>query len=216
MAIRKVEKESKEIWLIGLVLTSCYQFFGIQYCRNWGKYGGWVCRKKNGTILRSLVSRLDLCFRTLFRIGFLFGSVPCVTSTYYRSYIIQNAKATDSKKEFDQQVIEYRATGSYQPSEHFVRLENSSVWIRKDRPSHLEKEISSYETIQFPKRPPQLDKEYRERELRSVLKRKLKLKGLLKEDGKTWKDGVDFEAEFEKERTKRTKQNKKDDCSEIL
>jgi len=117
--------------------------------------------------------------------------------------------AADTKTEFDQQVIEYRATGSYQPSKHFIRLKNSCVWIRKDRPSHLEKEISSYKTIQFPKRPPELDKEYEEREIRSILKRKFKLKGLLNEDGKTWKDGVNFEAEVEKERKKRTKKNDK-------
>ena len=106
-------------------------------------------------------------------------------------------------------MIEYRATGSFQPSKHFVRLENSSVWIRKDRPSPLEKEISSYKTIQFPKRPPQLDKEYKEREMRSILKRKFKLKGFLNEDGEIWKDGVDFEAELEKERKKRTNHNNK-------
>lgn len=122
--------------------------------------------------------------------------------------------ATDAKTEFDQQVIEYRATGSYQPSKHFIRLDNSSVWIRKDRPSHLEKEISSYKTIQFPKRPPELDKEYKEREMRSILKRKLKLKGLLNEDGTTFKDGVDFEAELDKERKKRTKHNDKDEDSD--
>ena len=117
-------------------------------------------------------------------------------------------KATDAKKEFDQQVIEYRATGSYQPSKHFERLENSSVWIRKDRPSPLEKEISSYDTIQFPKRPPQLDEEYKEREMRGILKRKLKLKGLMNEDGKTFKEGVDFEALFEAEREKERKKRK--------
>jgi len=116
--------------------------------------------------------------------------------------------ATDAKKEFDQQVIEYRATGSYQPSKHFERLENSSVWIRKDRPSPLEKEISSYDTIQFPKRPPQLDEEYKEREMRGILKRKLKLKGLMNEDGKTFKEGVDFEALFEAEREKERKKRK--------
>ena len=130
------------------------------------------------------------------------------------SLLSLNVKATDAKKEFDQQVIEYRATGSYQPSKHFERLENSSVWIRKDRPSPLEKEISSYETIQFPKRPPKLDKEYQEREMRSILKRKLKLKGLMNEDGKTWKEGVDFEAELEKERKKRIKHNDDGDDSE--
>lgn len=115
--------------------------------------------------------------------------------------------AADAKKEFDQQVIEYRATGSYQPSKHFERLENSSVWIRKDNPSPLEKEISSYDTILFPKRPPEMEEAYREREIRSITKRRLKLKGLWNEDLKTWREGVDFDAECDKERTKRAKQS---------
>jgi hypothetical protein len=142
--------------------------------------------------------------------------IPCTTifHRFFHLSCFKKCKATDAKTEFDQQVIEYRATGSYQPSKHFIRLDNSSVWIRKDRPSHLEKEISSYKTIQFPKRPPELDKEYKDREMRSILKRKLKLKGLLKEDGRTWKDGVDFEAELDKERKKRTKLIDKDEDSE--
>jgi len=93
-------------------------------------------------------------------------------------------------------------------------MENSNVWIRKDFPTPLEKEISSYETIHFPKRPPKLDKEYEEREMRSTVKRKLKLKGLLGEDGETWKKGVDFEAEVEKERNKRLKHEDKCEDSE--
>ena len=131
--------------------------------------------------------------------------VNCFFATHNYLFCV---KAADARKEFNQQVIEYRATGSYQPSKHFMRLKNSSVWIRKDRPSPLEQEISSYETIQFPKRPPELDEEYKEREIRSRLKRKLKLKGLLNEDGKTWKDGIDFEAELEKEMKKQVKKNK--------
>mmetsp|Transcript_15384 Transcript_15384/g.42666 ORF Transcript_15384/g.42666 Transcript_15384/m.42666 type:complete len:321 (+) Transcript_15384:106-1068(+) len=113
--------------------------------------------------------------------------------------------ADDARKEFEQQVIEYRATGSYKPSKYFKRIENTSVWVRKDHPSPLEEEICSYETVQFPKRPPELDGEYEEREIRGIVKRKLKIKGLLNEDGKTWKDGVDFEAELEKERKRRNK-----------
>ena len=31
------------------------------------------------------------------------------------------------------------------------------------------------------------------------------MKGLLNDDGKTWKNGLDFEAEFEKEKKKRSK-----------
>ncbi len=126
------------------------------------------------------------------------------SSTYYT---LQIFIAADAKKEFDQQVIEYRATGSYQPSKHFERLENSSVWIRKDNPSPLEKEISSYDTILFPKRPPEMEEAYREREIRSITKRRLKLKGLWNEDLKTWREGVDFDAECDKERTKRAKQS---------
>eukprot|EP00534_Pseudo-nitzschia_fraudulenta_P010077 CAMPEP_0201151364 /NCGR_PEP_ID=MMETSP0851-20130426/12302_1 /ASSEMBLY_ACC=CAM_ASM_000631 /TAXON_ID=183588 /ORGANISM="Pseudo-nitzschia fraudulenta, Strain WWA7" /LENGTH=329 /DNA_ID=CAMNT_0047428201 /DNA_START=23 /DNA_END=1012 /DNA_ORIENTATION=- len=113
--------------------------------------------------------------------------------------------ATDCKKEYDQQVIEYRATGSYQPSKHFEQLDNSSVWIRKDSPNPLEHEISSYETCQFRKRPAELDEAYRDREIRTILRRKWKMKGLLNDDGKTWKNGLDFEAEFEKEKRKRSK-----------
>jgi len=116
--------------------------------------------------------------------------------------------AQDARKEFEQQVIEFRATGSCQPSKHFAPLENSNIWIRKDCPNPLEKEIHSYETIRFPLRPPEFDEEYEERELRSVLKRKLKGKGFLEEDGRTWKKGIDFEALVEKEKKKRLKQNK--------
>jgi len=119
--------------------------------------------------------------------------------------------ALDATREYKQQVIQFRATGTYQPSKHFEPLENSNVWIRKDyleNHNPLEKEIRSYKSIHFPPRPPEFDEEYKEREMRSILKRKLKLKGLLQEDGKSFKDGVDFEALLEKERKrKRLKQN---------
>ncbi len=153
--------------------------------------------------------------RLFYKIWYVFDRIDCFFCLE-RFFVLQplihllySAKfiAADAKKEFDQQVIEYRATGSYQPSKHFERLENSSIWIRKDNPSPLEKEISSYDTILFPKRPPEMDEAYREREIRSITKRRLKLKGLWNEDLKTWREGVDFAAECDKERTKRAKQS---------
>jgi hypothetical protein len=120
-----------------------------------------------------------------------------------REYYARFAK--DARKEFDHQVIEFRSTGAFQPSKHFAPLDNSNIWIRKDFPNPLETEILSYETIRFPKRPPEFDDAYEEREVRSIIKRKLREKGLMEKDGKTWKKSVDFEALVEREKIKRLK-----------
>ena len=112
-----------------------------------------------------------------------------------------NQFAAEAKKEYDQQVVEYRATGSFRPSHNFTRLEGTNIWIRKQFQNGLEKEISNYDSCQFPKRPPCLDEAYNQREERSILKRKLKLKGLYNEDG-TLKDGLDFEELLLEEREK--------------
>jgi hypothetical protein len=47
----------------------------------------------------------------------------------------------------------------------------------------LEREISGYETVKFPPRPPELDEDYNRRLEEGKRKRKLKLKGLLDENG---------------------------------
>jgi len=116
--------------------------------------------------------------------------------------------ARDANEEYEQQIIEFRATGTYQLSKHFGQIENSNIWIRLDFPSPLEKEILSYETINFPPRPPEFDEAYKERELRRTLKRKLKVKGLMKING-SWNDDVDFESLVEEEKEKRRKLDNK-------
>jgi hypothetical protein len=114
-----------------------------------------------------------------------------------------NDFAMDAKNEYERQVIEYRATGKFTPSQKFDKLVGVNVWVRRFLPNGLETEIASYTTCLFPPRPPQLDAAYELREERSKLRRKLKLKGLVDNDGKL-KQGLDFEALLEQERaTKR-------------
>eukprot|EP00934_Nitzschia_sp_Nitz4_P006962 Nitzschia sp. Nitz4//scaffold135_size62275//34535//35644//NITZ4_006353-RA/size62275-processed-gene-0.33-mRNA-1//-1//CDS//3329535572//6952//frame0 len=101
------------------------------------------------------------------------------------------------------QLIEYRATGKYTPSTEFIKLPQTNVWIRRNG-NLLEQEIQNYPTYTFPKRPPSMDKAYEEREERSRLKRKLKSKGLMNEDG-TFAEGVDFDELLQQERLRRQK-----------
>lgn len=115
--------------------------------------------------------------------------------------IYYNNFATEARKEYERQVIEYRATGSYTPSQKFCRLEGTNFWVKRHIQNGLEKEISQYPTCQFPKRPPTMDEAYERREERSIFRRKLKQKGLLNEDG-TLKNGLDFEELLQKEREK--------------
>ena len=115
--------------------------------------------------------------------------------------------ASEAKQEYEKQLIEYRATGSFAPSKYFDRLDGVNVWVRRDErlQNGLEREISQYATCQFPKRPPEMDKAYEEREERSKLKRKLKLKGLLNPDG-SLKNDLDFEQLLQEERAKKDPQ----------
>lgn len=100
-------------------------------------------------------------------------------------------------------MIEYRATGSFTPNQEFVKLPEVNVWVRKEsKQNDLEKEISGYETLTFPKRPPSMEEEYRIREQRSLFRRKLRLKGLENPDG-TLKNGLDFEELFEQEQERK-------------
>lgn len=124
-----------------------------------------------------------------------------------------NTFAIDAKREYEQQVVEYRATGSFTPSTEFGKLEGVNVWVRRKFQNGLEREISAYSTCLFPKRPKEMDEAYEKREERSKLKRKLKLKGLLNDDG-SLKKGLDFEVLLEEERAKeRTKRVGTEDSS---
>ena len=123
---------------------------------------------------------------------------------YYQDF------ATQARKEYQRQVIEYRATGSYTESSHCKPLEGTNIWVRLVQPCELEQEIMGYETVKFAPRPPELDAAYEERQLRSVVKRKLKLKNLLDEDGNP-KQGVDFEKMVDQERQRRLKRKREEE-----
>ncbi len=64
------------------------------------------------------------------------------------------------RKEYDEQYSEYRATGSYKPSKLFERLHGNGPWMKKafHEKNSLEREISSYNSIQFPPRPETMPK----------------------------------------------------------
>jgi hypothetical protein len=146
---------------------------------------------------RDMVSPITY-FVVLQRIGNIWKSVMSEDDREYYSRF-----AADAKREYKQQMIEYRATGTYRPSKHFAPLDGTNIWVRLDDPSPLEMEISSYETYTFPPRPSMLDEAYEERQLRSVLKRKLRDRKWMDSEGNMLKEGVDFDELLEKERQKK-------------
>ena len=114
-----------------------------------------------------------------------------------------NTCATRMKDNYEKQIIEYRATGSYTANSEFKQLPDSNVWVKANQllQNALEKEICGYDTVVFPRRPPSQDEAYAQREARSIFRRKLKAKGWLKEDGYTLKaEHGDFETLFQKDR----------------
>lgn len=89
-----------------------------------------------------------------------------------------NDFAAQIRAEYRRQHMEFRATGRYTPSEIFDRPTGAGLWIHKkeSEKNALEREISQYETVQFPPRPPELDHDYVQRERQGRDKRKIKLK----------------------------------------
>jgi hypothetical protein len=78
--------------------------------------------------------------------------------------------------EFKKQHMEFRATGSFTPSENFER--KGSFWTHKKQNERnaLEHELDSYETVVFPPRPHEYDEEYFRRDRESKQRRRLKEK----------------------------------------
>lgn len=105
-----------------------------------------------------------------------------------------NDFAVDARQEYLNQQIEYRATGSYTPSKEFSKLEGANVWVRAawHEKSGLEREIVGYDSVTFPKRPPEFDDDYAMRLEESKLRRKLKLKELLNDDGTLNEGAAEF------------------------
>ena len=93
--------------------------------------------------------------------------------------------ADQARAEYNYMQLEFRATGAYRPSRKFIKLEGTGPWIHMEESDRngLERELASYDTVQFPPRPPDLDEAYQLREMESIRRRKLKLKGLLNPDG---------------------------------
>lgn len=91
-----------------------------------------------------------------------------------------NEFAREAREEYQEQHREYRATGKYTPSKTFKRLDGTGPWVRvaAHEKNVLEREIESYDTVQFPPRPPELDDVYRKREQESKRRRKEKNKSL--------------------------------------
>lgn len=102
-----------------------------------------------------------------------------------------NIFAEIARKEYKQQIKEFRATGSFRPSEYCEKKPGSSLWVRKrmQNKNNLERELETYETYTFPLRPPELDEAYKQREAESKEKRKRKLQQeRLKQQRRRWKD----------------------------
>lgn len=121
-----------------------------------------------------------------------------------------NVFAEEAKAEYSQQITQFRATGAYTPSTQFLRLPNVSVWVRRpetNKQNALEREICQYTHHVFPKRPPSMDVDYHNRQERSQLRRKLRLKGLMTRDG-ILKEGLDFEELLQQEREKMAKRER--------
>lgn len=90
-----------------------------------------------------------------------------------------NSFADQAHEEFSRQLREFRATGTYTPSELFEKKPGANVWVHKpyDNKNALERELETYTTFTFPPRPQELDADYKRREEMSKKKRRLKLKG---------------------------------------
>ena len=90
-----------------------------------------------------------------------------VLSESERDYYINFA--VEARKEYDQQQMEFRASGSYKPSTRFEKLHGDGPWIKKNvnEKNTLEREISSYETIKFPPRPLDVEKPEWEQKIES-------------------------------------------------
>eukprot|EP00977_Amphora_coffeiformis_P009875 scaffold2276_cov160-Amphora_coffeaeformis.AAC.13 len=87
--------------------------------------------------------------------------------------------AEDLRREYQEQMLEYRATDTFRTSKRFVKLgDGQGPWVHikpKER-SKLEAEVAGYDTVVFPPRPASKDEEYYKREKLSKEKRKEKLR----------------------------------------
>ena len=104
--------------------------------------------------------------------------------------------ARDARTEYENQLMEYRATGHWSPSTTFTRLSNNKnghvrcrgneerstgsngPWVRIPyaEKNGLEKELDSYEQVIFPPRPKSMEKEHEEKVKEQKKRRKERMK----------------------------------------
>jgi hypothetical protein len=91
---------------------------------------------------------------------------------YYQTF------CEDAKVECQTQLLEYRATGRYRPSETFEKIDGTNIWVRRrpDEKNSLERELAGYETFSFLPRPPDEEEAYQQRLEESKERRKQKLR----------------------------------------
>jgi hypothetical protein len=87
-----------------------------------------------------------------------------------------NDVAENIRMEFKKQHMEFRATGSFTPSDNFERKGNFWTHRKQNERNALEHELDSYDTVVFPPRPPEYDEEYFRRERESKRRRRLREK----------------------------------------
>jgi len=89
-----------------------------------------------------------------------------------------NEFSREAREEYHKLHQEFRATGRYQPSRRFEKLQGVGPWVRSrwEEKNNLEREMSTYETVLFPPRPPKLDEAYEKRRVEGIEKRKLRQK----------------------------------------
>jgi len=121
---------------------------------------------------------------------------------YYTDF---SERAREEHRSMD---MEFRSTGAFRPSRSFLKLQGVGPWIhvREEERNSLEKEIATYETVQFPPRPPEFDEAFKIRDIESKRRRKLKLKGLLNSDG-TERTEPDMSLALVRVRTRRKSTN---------
>lgn len=110
--------------------------------------------------------------RALTEISALWKSALSESQRDYYQTFFEEAKA-----EYQQQILEYRATGCYKPSDTFEKIAGSNVWVRKreHEKNALERELAGYESVTFLPRPPEEDEAYQKRLEESKARRKQKL-----------------------------------------
>lgn len=103
-----------------------------------------------------------------------------------------NRLAADGQAEYKKRVVEYRATGAWQPFTTIERLVNKNgvtvevdrktggngPWVRipYERKNDLEKELETYDQVIFPPRPSEMEEEHKRKIQEQKERRKKKIK----------------------------------------